>query len=373
MPPWPEVAGSYHRRLGHDVTYTAHGHRYLSPSNSGSSQVSSGWSDGQVASPKLSDLDNMYSPRLVPRDIPLYGFDGYSGQSGPASYHCVSMQDVQQYEDDQPEAYDDEQHCFGNCPQEGYRPLQTQTTYDHAPSQYHLDCQPRAPEEPPTNNTPQPNIKRRRTKQPKPLTSPTPSPKKPKRPHPKRLNTQPTKLRPNRPFTCPFAPYGCPSTFTSKNEWKRHISTQHLRLGFYRCRHCSTRPTNPETNDFNRKDLFVQHIRRMHGERLEGESGEGEGGESGVLAGECERCYVWQRDLPAESLCLFCEERFLGLGGWERRLEHLAAHMVEGDGKGGQGLAGVGEWRRDEGLEEWFVREGIVGRRGERVWLVEKD
>ena len=38
-----------------------------------------------------------------------------------------------------------------------------------------------------------------------------------------------------RIFTCSFAPYGCQSTFVSKNEWKRHVTSQHLQLGFYRC------------------------------------------------------------------------------------------------------------------------------------------
>ncbi|KAI9662168.1 MAG: hypothetical protein M1831_002864 [Alyxoria varia] len=64
-----------------------------------------------------------------------------------------------------------------------------------------------------------------------------------------------------RPFTCPLSPYGCQKTFTSKNEWKRHISSQHICLGFWRCDLC-TESTAP--NDFNRKDLFTQHVRRMH-------------------------------------------------------------------------------------------------------------
>lgn len=34
---------------------------------------------------------------------------------------------------------------------------------------------------------------------------------------------------------CPFHAFGCPAIFPSKNEWKRHALSQHLRLGFYRC------------------------------------------------------------------------------------------------------------------------------------------
>lgn len=65
----------------------------------------------------------------------------------------------------------------------------------------------------------------------------------------------------NRPFLCPLAPYGCSGTFTSKNEWKRHIHSQHLPTGFWRCDMC---PERARPNDFNRKDLFTQHLRRMH-------------------------------------------------------------------------------------------------------------
>ncbi|EZF70942.1 hypothetical protein H105_06858 [Trichophyton soudanense CBS 452.61] len=47
----------------------------------------------------------------------------------------------------------------------------------------------------------------------------------------------------DRIFTCVFAPYGCTSSFASKNEWKRHVLSQHLQLGFYRCDQCLNRPT----------------------------------------------------------------------------------------------------------------------------------
>ncbi|KAL9051386.1 MAG: hypothetical protein Q9162_006040 [Coniocarpon cinnabarinum] len=72
----------------------------------------------------------------------------------------------------------------------------------------------------------------------------------------------PPTAQPPRPFSCPLAPYSCLKTFTSKNEWKRHVLTQHLLLGFWRCDLCPDAATRP--NDFNRKDLFVQHLRRMH-------------------------------------------------------------------------------------------------------------
>jgi hypothetical protein len=81
-----------------------------------------------------------------------------------------------------------------------------------------------------------------------------------------------------RRYICPLAPYGCGATFGAKNEWRRHVSTQHVKLGVFRCPLCpspvgnnaSVAMTDQQggvvtyTTDFNRKDLFTQHVRRMH-------------------------------------------------------------------------------------------------------------
>ncbi|KAI4762548.1 hypothetical protein E4T52_04026 [Aureobasidium sp. EXF-3400] len=68
-------------------------------------------------------------------------------------------------------------------------------------------------------------------------------------------------------YPCPFLPYGCPASFSSKNEWKRHLNTQHLSLSTYRCDLCIPKPSSSsspqQTNDFNRKDLFIQHLRHF--------------------------------------------------------------------------------------------------------------
>ncbi|KAH8160734.1 hypothetical protein CIB48_g7517 [Xylaria polymorpha] len=98
-----------------------------------------------------------------------------------------------------------------------------------------------------------------------------------------------------RPFTCIFEFAGCRSTFASKNEWKRHCASQHIVLQYWVCQQdgcaqVSNRPNTPKkssgatrkrTNNcprypvtypstlpngtiFNRKDLYTQHLRRMH-------------------------------------------------------------------------------------------------------------
>jgi hypothetical protein len=82
-----------------------------------------------------------------------------------------------------------------------------------------------------------------------------------------------------RSFNCVFDFAGCDSTFGSKNEWKRHVSTQHLLLHYWVCTEgacanahtTSPSPSSPATPTanpngaiFNRKDLFTQHLKRMH-------------------------------------------------------------------------------------------------------------
>ncbi|KAM0339136.1 hypothetical protein ACHAPU_011048 [Fusarium lateritium] len=78
-----------------------------------------------------------------------------------------------------------------------------------------------------------------------------------------------------RPFTCVFRFAGCNKTFAKKNEWKRHVLAQHLNLDYWLCTAgtcgCSPNPSPKgvagaptHCRVFRRKDLYTQHIRRMH-------------------------------------------------------------------------------------------------------------
>jgi hypothetical protein len=173
-----------------------------------------------------------------------------------------------------------------------------------------------------------------------------------------------------RKFICSFSHYGCDVALSSKNEWKRHVSIQHLQLGFYRC---DVGPCNPEYNpgvpghkrvynDFNRKDLFTQHHRRMH----KPESGPG----SGVFAPGSEnsadwkafedtlesvrqRCWVEKRKPPQRSTCGFCGRVFEGEGSWNDRMEHVGGHFS-------RDVIDSKEEREDEDLTNWALQEGII-------------
>lgn len=174
----------------------------------------------------------------------------------------------------------------------------------------------------------------------------------------------------NRPFPCPFAGYSCQATFASKNEWKRHVSTQHIRLGFWRCQLCPSSVdggTTTSFNDFNRKDLFAQHLRRMH--MAPSPSSGNKGARSPPskenpitednMADFQAKCYQKLRDAPTSSSCLFCNRTFEGHGSWDERMEHVGRHF-EKDKKGDARMYGIEQWREDPTLEAWLRREGLV-------------
>ncbi|KAF2662961.1 hypothetical protein K491DRAFT_553482, partial [Lophiostoma macrostomum CBS 122681] len=175
-----------------------------------------------------------------------------------------------------------------------------------------------------------------------------------------------------RPFPCPLARYGCTSTFASKNEWKRHVSTQHIRLGFWRCDLCEvTVDKNDDRsvyhNDFNRKDLFTQHLRRMHAVPANRSVGENKvyPVNEDNLAAHQKRCYQNYRQTPPKSSCLFCEKDYAGHTSWDERMEHVGRHL-EKENKGT--ILDITAWREDKELEQWLVQEGLIARDRDGHW-----
>lgn len=168
-----------------------------------------------------------------------------------------------------------------------------------------------------------------------------------------------------RPFPCPLAGYSCQATFASKNEWKRHVSTQHIRLGFWRCELCPNTVDGITTsyNDFNRKDLFAQHLRRMH---FASSSSAGPVNDEN-MADYLRRCYIKLRDPPPKSSCLFCSQTFEGTGSWDERMEHVGRHF-EKDKKPECSVYGVDAWREDDELRDWLCCEGLVERDHRGEW-----
>ena len=161
-----------------------------------------------------------------------------------------------------------------------------------------------------------------------------------------------------RPFPCAFAFAGCTSTFGSKNEWKRHIASQHLCLTYYRCSSCPQSQVEGKGNEFNRKDLFTQHLRRMHAPFAikkalnKGDSKLQTEWESHVKQMQ-QDCLVHRRQPPQRSACPKedCANVFEGNGSWDDWTEHVGRHMEKGEA----GRLGV-----DELLARWALDEGII-------------
>jgi hypothetical protein len=171
-----------------------------------------------------------------------------------------------------------------------------------------------------------------------------------------------------RPFPCALTHYGCTSTFSSKNEWKRHVSTQHIKLSFWRCDLCpvSTDAKDDHTvyyNDFNRKDLFTQHLRRMHAAPKEASARTQK--EYPVtednLADHQDRCIRRLRKAPQMSGCLFCDKTFDGPTSWEERMEHIGHHL-ENHAVSNIDLLNTKIWKTDNTLEHYLVEEGLIVR-----------
>ncbi|TKA66416.1 hypothetical protein B0A49_07236 [Cryomyces minteri] len=173
---------------------------------------------------------------------------------------------------------------------------------------------------------------------------------------------------------------------------KRHVSSQHMRLGFWRCDQCPESDSRP--NDFNRKDLFIQHLRRMHSASMatafastdsitpsrpsrrpaapslstkrsasSSSPPPSDATPDALLAAASARCYHRLRAPPPQSSCLFCGSTFSGAGSWDLRMEHVGRHL-EADRKAGTaGVAGA-EWRVDDVLAAWLEAEGLVVREG---------
>ncbi|KAI0535323.1 hypothetical protein GGR58DRAFT_445670 [Xylaria digitata] len=165
-----------------------------------------------------------------------------------------------------------------------------------------------------------------------------------------------------RPFTCIFEFAGCRSTFASKNEWKRHCASQHIVLQYWVCqqdgcaqvsnkltapkkssgagrrradcpRHPVTYPSSlPNGTIFNRKDLYTQHLRRMHvpahlKNKVKAKThvpeweDEQRRHQDEAIRTRCQ--------LPTHMLCPApgCNVQFDGTNAWDERMEHVAKHL----------------------------------------------
>ncbi|KAH7026147.1 uncharacterized protein B0I36DRAFT_365754 [Microdochium trichocladiopsis] len=163
------------------------------------------------------------------------------------------------------------------------------------------------------------------------------------------------KAQHTRPFNCVYHFAGCQSTFASKNEWKRHVVSQHLVLHYWICTEgsCAQVPViedslgsstqmypdaNTDTSGrhgtiFNRKDLYTQHLRRMHvpaefKKLMKQKNAHVPEWEKQVKEHQKKsqrlRCALPEHmDCPLPT----CTDSFHGANAWDERMEHVARHL----------------------------------------------
>ena len=376
--------------------------QYYSPSHSGhsSSHLSNEWSDPDSTPYSSPEPVNAYMPYFARDYHPLDRIGPYQAFQGKDEIGCVALHDVQQYADTEQEnmTFSDEVPIYGVCAHEGYQPAtaaddSSSCSIAYSPPQQDFKVTRRACA---SETKIVPALRKRQPRPTHPAHTPHSRAKSFDRPRQGRKvlasRGKPTTpscttfaTRNARSFPCPLAVYGCTSTFGSKNEWKRHVSTQHIRLSFWRCDQCPTEDRQP--NDFNRKDLFTQHVRRMHPLILNGRRsavqvskksrhGNGSGAEKDdametALAEIAKRCTIKLRDAPMQSGCLFCDASFEGPSSWVERMEHLGRHM-EAARKLDQAAPHLYSWRHDDLTERWLQAEGLVAEgKGGRLVLSE--
>lgn len=185
-----------------------------------------------------------------------------------------------------------------------------------------------------------------------------------------------------RPFICTFQRYGCKATVGSKNEWKRHINVQHLHLETWRCdlEPCNQQkpktgttstaasptlgkkasPTEVRDHGFDRKDLFTQHMKRMHAPPDSASHAEKATFDASIARSQ-DRCHRQLRSPPARSRCPYCPDKvFEGPGSWTDRLEHVGKHLEKNDVKKEEEVEDedVREWMMQQGFMEWKAHTG---------------
>jgi len=191
-------------------------------------------------------------------------------------------------------------------------------------------------------------------------------------------------------FTCPLSPYGCDTDFKSKNEWKRHVITKHLKVGYYECSLCSTEAMRAPYRN-SRKDLFSQHIRRVHLQtnepirpqqsaqhpalntssvdsrshtRQASASSIGQVTEAVVARyGDIYRdCYKSTRNALQETHCVFCGIGFQGNNSVENWLEHVGGRHLATFNNTSAALPGFtcSMWLNDVTLQAWLVQYGEI-------------
>ncbi|KAH6985972.1 hypothetical protein BKA56DRAFT_613378 [Ilyonectria sp. MPI-CAGE-AT-0026] len=192
------------------------------------------------------------------------------------------------------------------------------------------------------------------------------------------------KTQHRRPFICVFHFAGCPEAFANKNEWKRHVSAQHLCLQFWLC--SATVCENPPDQEhkasgkttlgrpFRRKDLYTQHVRRMHPPSpptdVRRSNKNASRGRDDPLKAMQDSAFRKRCEMPTHMRCpvLGCTQQFQGEKTWDDRMEHVARHLERAASNEEPRVQFGGA--HDDTLIEWASSEsvGVIERAPDGSW-----
>ncbi|CAI6100204.1 unnamed protein product [Clonostachys chloroleuca] len=139
------------------------------------------------------------------------------------------------------------------------------------------------------------------------------------------------------PFSCIFEFAGCNDRFSAKNEWKRHVLCGHVVskvnvCSYGVCADDNDKPSNTKYIDvqgrqFNRKDLYDCHMRRVHTHPTT-ENQTLEEWEC-MLKALLRQSWHIRCSTPTYMECPSpgCNLSFEGDDAWDQRMEHTARHM----------------------------------------------
>lgn len=150
--------------------------------------------------------------------------------------------------------------------------------------------------------------------------------------------------RHEKPYGCTFR--DCSKSFGSKNDWKRHESSQHWQLETWKCEEMDPGKSEPCGRVCQRRESFKHHLIKDH-----------EIKDSKQLEEKFEKCRLG-RHCKKSFWCGFCEKIQVieeeGANAWTKRCNHIDDHFC---GRIGQKKS-IDKWKHPSGDDEQADQDG---------------
>jgi hypothetical protein len=154
--------------------------------------------------------------------------------------------------------------------------------------------------------------------------------------------------RHTRPYGCTFSK--CPKTFGSKNDWKRHETSQHYQHESWRCDEKTDGASC--TKVFFSADIARAHFTKVHKvtdpDAIQQKI-------NGQRVGANYQAHFW---------CGFCEQIIdltqKGVDGWTERFNHIDDHFM---GKNGRNKQPIAQWKADDSDGEGVQHNALAQSR----------